>query len=148
MLLSTAALFSLLQPAARGRGHHDGSQRWWKPPADVRSMLREVSAQCLRADDRKLISFGTRHTPSVQDDPNRGIGAARDYIKSEFDKAVATSGGRMTAGLDSFIQPVSGRVPVPTRITNVYAVLNGTDPSPSAAVYVVGAHYDSRVTMC
>ncbi len=133
VLLSTAALFSLLQPAARGRGHHDAPQRWWKPPADVRSMLRDVSAQRLRGYDRKLVSFGTRHTLSVQDDPNRGIGAARDWIKSEFDKIAATSGGRMTTGLDSFVQPVSDARPVPTTITNVYAMLKGTDPTSADA---------------
>ena len=146
VLLSTAALFSLLQPAARGRGHHDGPQRWWKPPADVRSMLRDVSARRLQGYDRRLISFGTRHTLSVQDDPNHGIGAARDWIKSQFDEIAATSGGRMTTGLDSFVQPVSPRVPAPTVITNPYAVLKGTDPTASDAVYIVGAHYDSRVT--
>jgi peptidase M28-like protein len=146
VLLSTAALFSLLQPAARGRGHDDGPQRWWEPPAEVRSMLRDVSAKSLQGYDHKLVSFGTRHTLSVQDDPNRGIGAARDYIKSELDKVAATSGGQMTTGLDTFVQPVSDRIPVPTVITNVYAVLKGTDPSASDAVYVVGAHYDSRVT--
>ena len=145
-LLSTAAIFMLLQPAARGRDHHDQPQRWWKPPAEVRSMLHDVSAERLKGYDRKLVSFGTRHTLSVQDDPARGIGAARDYIKSEFDAIAATSGGRMTTGLDSFVQPVSDRVPTPTTITNVYAVLKGTDPTSSDAVYVVGAHYDSRVT--
>jgi Zn-dependent M28 family amino/carboxypeptidase len=52
----------------------------------------------------------------------------------------------MTTGLDSFVQPVSERVPVPTTITNVFAVLHGTDPTSADAVYVVGGHYDSRVT--
>jgi peptidase M28-like protein len=145
-LLSTAAIFTLLQPAARGRDHHDTPQRWWKPPADVRAMLRDVSARRLEGYDRKLVSFGTRHTLSVQDDPNRGIGAARDWIKSEFDKSAATSGGRMTVELDSFIQPVSSRIPQPTRITNVVATLHGTDPTAADRVYVVSGHYDSRRT--
>ena len=92
VLLSTAALFSLLQPAARGRGHHDAPQRWWKPPADVRSMLRDVSASRLEQYDRKLVSFGTRHTLSDQTSPTRGIGAARDYIKSELDKIAGDVG--------------------------------------------------------
>ena len=33
----------------------------------------------------KLVSFGTRHTLSSEDDPKRGIGAARRWAKSEFD---------------------------------------------------------------
>jgi hypothetical protein len=145
-LLSTAAIFMLLQPAARGRGHHHEAQRWWRPPADVRAMLRDVSARRLESYDHKLVSFGTRHTLSTQDDPNRGIGAARDWIKSQFDAIAATSGGRMTTGEDSFIQPISDRIPAPTRLTNVYAVLHGTDPTSADAVYTVGGHYDSRVT--
>jgi Peptidase family M28 len=136
----------LLQPAARGRSDHHALQRWWKPPADVRAMLRDVSADRLQAYDHKLVSFGTRHTLSSQTDPSRGIGAARDWIKSQFDAIAATSQGRMTTGEDTFVQPVSSRIPVPTTITNVYAVLHGTDPTSSDAVYVVGAHYDSRVT--
>ena len=41
---------------------------------------------------------------------------------------------------------MSPRVPVPTRITNVVATLHGTDPTAADRVYVVGGHYDSRVT--
>jgi hypothetical protein len=127
-------------------GRHDRPSPWWKPPADVRDMLRDVSSRSLERYDRGLVSFGTRHTLSAQDDPNRGIGAARDWIKAEFDKIAATSGGRMTVELQSFIQPPVPRVPEPTRITNVVATLRGADPSSADRVYIVGAHYDSRVT--
>jgi Peptidase family M28 len=145
-LMMAAAVFMTLQPAARGGGHDEGPPSWWKPPADVRAMLKDVSAQRLEGYDRALVGFGTRHTLSSQDDPNRGIGAARDWIKNQFDAIAATSGGRMTTGEDSFVQPVSDRVPAPTRLTNVYAVLHGTDPTSADAVYIVGGHYDSRVT--
>jgi hypothetical protein len=146
-LLSTAAIFSLLQPAARGRDHDAAPQRWWKPPADVRAMLRDVSARQLEGYDRALVSFGTRHTLSAQDDPNRGIGAARDWIKSEFDRIAATSGGSMTTELDSFVQPATPpRIPQPTTITNVVATLHGTDATAADRVYIVSGHYDSRRT--
>ncbi len=50
----------------------------------------------------------------------------------------------MTVEQQSFIQPVSPRVPAPTRITNVIATLRGrTTPQ---RVYVVTGHYDSRVS--
>jgi hypothetical protein len=119
---------------------------WWGPPGDVRAMLGEIDAASLERYDRALVGFGTRHTLSSQDDPNRGIGAARDWIKGEFDKIAATSGGRMSVELDSFIQQPVPRVPTPTRITNVVATLHGTNPDADDRVYVVGAHYDSRVT--
>jgi hypothetical protein len=137
-------LFASLQPAASGG--RDERSDWWKPPSDVRAMLRDISSRSLERYDEALVGFGTRHTLSTQDDPNRGIGAARDWIKSEFDEIAATSDGRMTVELQSFIQQPVPRVPVPTRITNVMATLQGADPQSADRVYVVGAHYDSRVT--
>jgi hypothetical protein len=145
-LAAVAAMLVLSGASARGRDHPEQPARWWRPPADVRRMLAQISPQRLRRDDLKLVSFGTRHTLSSQDDPNRGIGAARDWIKSQFDRDAARSGGAMTTELDSFVQPVSNRVPVPTRITNVVAILHGTDPASADRVYFVTGHYDSRRT--
>jgi hypothetical protein len=56
----------------------------------------------------------------------------------------ATSSGNMTVQQQTFVQPVSNRIPVPTTITNVIATLQGT-ASP-ARYYVVTGHLDSRVT--
>jgi hypothetical protein len=56
----------------------------------------------------------------------------------------ATSGGRMTAELQSFIQPPASRIPVPTQITNVITTLHGSS-SPDR-IYLVSGHIDSRVT--
>jgi len=117
-----------------------------KPPADpqLRAMLREIDPHRIEAIIRRLVAFGTRHTLSTQDDPVRGIGAARDWIQAEFQRYAESSAGRMTVSLDSFIQPVSNRIPVPTRITNVVATLRGS--LTPERVYVVTGHYDSRVT--
>lgn len=145
LVLGASALLVLSGPAARGGGAHKPAQ-WWKPPADVRAALGRVDSRSLERYDRALVGFGTRHTLSTQNDPERGIGAARDWIKAQFDSIAATSGGRMTTELQSFIQPVSDRVPQPTRITNVIAKLRGTDASSADRVYIVGAHYDSRRT--
>src|SRR3954447_25401131 len=104
------------------------------PPApgahdnDVSRMLREIDPRRLRANDLKLVGFGTRNTLSAQDDPNRGIGAARDWIKSQFDEIAATSGGRMTVALQTFTQEPGKfpRIAKPTVLTNVVATLRGT----------------------
>ena len=147
-LMMAAAVFMTLQPTAEGGRHHAGPPKWWDPPADVRAMLRDVSARKLKEYDLKLVSFGTRHTLSEQDNPTHGIGAARDYIKSQFDQIAATSGGRMTTELQSFIQPVSSRIPVPTRITNVVATLHGTDPTRRTASMSSPATTTRAVPMC
>src|SRR4051795_6156643 len=124
--------------------HHD--RGWWNPPPDVRRMLGDVDARSLQRYDHALVGFGTRHTLSTQTDPQRGIGAARDYIKAQFDQIAQTSGGRMTVELQSYVQPPASRIPTATTITNVVATLHGTDPTAADRVYVVGAHYDSRRT--
>jgi hypothetical protein len=38
------------------------------------------------------------------------------------------------------------RIPKPTRMTNVYAILRGTDPAQANTMYLVTGHYDSRNT--
>ena len=92
------------------------------PSPEVRAMLRAVSPAEERRWDLALVGFKTRNTLSAQHNPNRGIGAARDYIFRQFKQIAATSGGRMTVRLQSFVQPpVAGELPRATRITNVVA---------------------------
>jgi hypothetical protein len=112
--------------------------------AELRSILREIDPDRIQHTIETLVGFGTRHTLSTQDDPARGIGAARDWIASQFQAYAAASGGRMTVDVPSYIQPVASRIPVPTRISDVRATLRGsTEPD---RIYVVSGHYDSRVT--
>jgi len=114
-----------------------------KPNPEIAKMVKEVSAKNVEATIRKLVSFGTRSTLSDQNDPKRGIGAARDWIFGEFQKISADCGNCLTVEKQSFLQPKAARVPEPTTLTNVVATLKGTtDPD---RVYVVSGHYD---TMC
>ena len=115
-----------------------------QPDKELRAILREVDPRRVEAIVRKLVTFGTRHTLSTQDDPNRGIGAARDWIFAELQRYAASSDGRMTVELQSYIQPPADRIPVPTRITNIIATLRGS-VTPER-VYVISGHYDSRVS--
>ena len=111
-----------------------------KDPVIAR-MVKQVSAKQIESFIRKLASFGTRNTLSAQDDPARGVGAARDWIFDEFQRISSECGGCLYVQKQTFLQPVASRVPTPTEITNVYAVLRGTtDPD---RVYVVSGHYDS-----
>jgi Zn-dependent M28 family amino/carboxypeptidase len=109
-------------------------------------ILSTVDAKHVEHTINSLVSFGTRNTLSAQDDPKRGVGAARDWIQSEFQKIATTSGGRMTVELQSFEQQPGryARMARPTKVTNVVATLRGTK-SPDR-VYVVSGHYDSMCT--
>jgi hypothetical protein len=114
----------------------------------IAAALQQVSAERIRANIEKLVSFGTRSTLSAQDDAaiakGRGIGAAREWIKSEFERYSKECGGCLEVKTDSFVQQPADRISNPTGITNVYAVLRGTDPANAMRVVLVTGHYDSR----
>jgi hypothetical protein len=114
----------------------------------IAAALRQISAQRIQENIEKLVSFGTRSTLSAQDPAaiaaHRGIGAAREWIKAEFERYSKDCGGCLEVKTDSFTQEPADRVPNATIITNVYAVLKGTDPANAKRVVLVTGHYDSR----
>ena len=114
-----------------------------KKNPQVEAILAEVSTARIEATVRKLVSFGTRHTLSNADDPARGIGAARRWIKAELDSYAKDSGGRLVVTEDSFTQPVAPRVPKPTTLVNLVATLPGDQPASRDRWLVVSGHYDS-----
>ncbi len=116
--------------------------------ARISAALRQVSAGRVRANIEKLASFGTRATLSAQDPDSiaagRGIGAAREWIKAEFERYASDCGGCLEVKTDRFTEPAGDRIPQPTDITNVYAVLKGTDAENAKRIVLVTGHYDSR----
>ena len=114
------------------------------PDAELQAILREIDPARIEATVRTLAAFGTRHTLSSQTDPVRGIGAARDWLLAQMQEIEASSGGRFTAALQSYVQPPASRIPVATTITNVVGTLKGT-ASPER-FYVLAGHYDSRAS--
>ncbi len=141
VLLSAAVAAPLVAPARAAQAAGPCRRL---PDAGLRAVLREIDPRRIEATVRRLAAFGTRHTLSAQDDPARGIGAARDWIHEQLRTYAEASQGRMTVELQSFVQPVSPRVPTPTVITNVIATLRGS-VTPER-IYVVTGHYDSRAT--
>ena len=112
----------------------------------ISGMIEQVSVANVENSVRKLVSFGTRHTLSDTSSKTTGIGAARTWIKSEFERYNRENGGKLQVSYDSFVQPADGkRVPEATVLKNVMAVLPGTDPADKRMLLVCG-HYDSRVT--
>ncbi len=74
----------------------------------ISAALGQVSAGRIRANIEKLASFGTRATLSAQDADSiaagRGIGAAREWIKSEFERYSKDCGGCLEVKTDSFTE--------------------------------------------
>ncbi|KAI1443115.1 Zn-dependent exopeptidase [Annulohypoxylon stygium] len=114
------------------------------PSEDLSSILAEVDPANIEATILKLVFFGTRHTLSTQNSTTRGIGAARDWIHSEFQKYADASDGRLTVETVGYVQEVdNNRILFPTLISDVVATLHGTEEN---RLYVVSGHYDSRVS--
>ncbi|TDP02915.1 M28 family metallopeptidase [Flavobacterium sp. 245] len=113
---------------------------------EIKKMISEIKAENLEATIHKLVSFGTRHTLSDPKNKTKGIGAAQQWVKSEFDKFALESNGRLTAEIDYFTVKADGkRINVDSQIGNVMATLKGTDPTDNR-VLIISGHLDSRVT--
>jgi hypothetical protein len=141
---AAVAVFALasMQGGAQGQRVTTGAD------PQIAARLKEISAQRIRANVEKLVSFGTRSTISAQDPAaipsGRGIGAAREWIKSEFERYSKDCGGCLEVKTDRFTEQPSERIPKATEITNVYAVLRGSDPANAGRIVLVTGHYDSR----
>jgi Zn-dependent M28 family amino/carboxypeptidase len=109
------------------------------PSVDVklRTIVAPVSQAQLRQTIETLVSFGTRHTLSSQTDPKRGIGAALNWTKSQFE----SFGLPTVRPCETF---TGSRIPNPTAVCDMVAIQRGTE-RPNDVVIITG-HIDSRVT--
>jgi len=118
------------------------------PQVDTRiyDIVDAVSAERIEADIRKLVSFGTRNTFSDTISETRGIGAARRWIKAEFEKISQECGGCLEVFYQKDLVTKEGnrRVPKDAYVVNVVAVLRGTD-YPNSYVMMSG-DIDSRAS--
>jgi Zn-dependent M28 family amino/carboxypeptidase len=145
LLCRLAVIFAaLILPVAPGLAQVPAQP----PDQKIAAGLQQISAEHIQQNIEKLVSFHTRLTLSAQDPQSiaagRGIGAAREWIKSEFERYSRDCGGCLEVKTDSFMQQPADRIPQPTEITNVYAVLKGSDPENAKRIVLVTGHYDSR----
>jgi hypothetical protein len=117
------------------------------PPASdprIPEIVGAVSADRIRADVTRLVGFGTRHTLSDTLSATRGIGAARRWVKAEFDRISAACGGCLEVFYVSGMVGPAPRIPQPTNIVNVVAVQRGT--SDTGRYVLMSGDIDSRVS--
>ncbi len=98
------------------------------PQVDPRiyDIVAAPSAQRLEADVRALAGFGTRNTFSDTLSDSKGIGAARRWIKAQFDEISADCGGCLEVFFQRSLVPASRRIPEDTWVVNVVAIQRGT----------------------
>ncbi|MCB0558463.1 MAG: M28 family peptidase [Phaeodactylibacter sp.] len=118
------------------------------PQMDPRllDISQATSAGRMEADIQKLVSFGTRHTLSDTLSDSRGIGAARRWIKAEFDKISEGCGGCLEVFYQRSLVPAEGnrRFVEDTWVVNVVAIKRGSR-YPNRYVIMSG-DIDSRVS--
>lgn len=116
-----------------------------RPPAvtDLYAIAAAVRAERIEADIRTLAGFGTRHTLSDTVSDARGIGAARRWIKAEFERISQACGGCLEI-VEQRRTVTGDRIPEPTEVVNVLAIQRGTiDPN---RYVVMSGDIDSRAS--
>ncbi len=113
---------------------------------DLYKIIDEVSSERIEKDIRKLVSFGTRHTLSDTISKKRGIGAARRWIKSEFEKISNDCNNCLEVFYQkNYFTPKDGeRIVKPVWINNVVAIQKGS-VNPNSFIIMSG-DIDSRIS--
>ena len=121
-----------------------GAQTIINRDAEIKKMVDEISKDNIEKSVRKLVSFHTRHNLSEQNNPEKGIGAAWNWIKAEIEKNVPRSGGRLEVKFEEYTVGGQGqRIAQETKLKNVVATLKGTGPDDDRII-IISAHLDSR----
>ncbi|MDH3296701.1 MAG: M28 family metallopeptidase [Gemmatimonadota bacterium] len=110
----------------------------------MEAIVDSVSAERIEADIRTLAAFGTRNTMSDTLSDRRGIGAARRWIKAEFDRISDACGGCLDVTFQSSVVTGARRMPDSTVVVNVIAIQRGTtDPN---RYVIMSGDVDSRAS--
>ena len=122
-------------------------------PADpaIDAVLNQISSRQIRHTIEALVGFKNRSSLSSMDKDlpaGQGVLPAADWIAVTLQGYSGDCGGCLDVRRDTFIEPPqtgpNPRITQPTTITNVYAILRGSDPAQSKRVILVTGHYDSR----
>lgn len=120
-------------------------------PADpaIVHALEGINTDQIKKSIETLVSFHNRSALSTMETDlpaGQGAEAAADWIFGQFQQISSACGGCLDVQRDTFTAEIGPRVPRPTRMTNVYAILRGTDAAQANRMVLVTGHYDSRNT--
>ena len=120
------------------------------PPATEQrlyNIIDEVSADRIEMDIKKLVSFGTRNTLSDTVSTTRGIGAARRWIKSEFE-AISNSCNNCMDVIEqrTFVKgDPNTRIKADVVVVNIIAIKKSKQPS--TRYVIMSGDIDSRASI-
>jgi hypothetical protein len=152
LLLAATSSVSAVSDAARHDLDAIGAPIQPAPvDAQIAAALDQISARQIRHTIEDLAGFKNRSTLSSMDKDlpaGQGVSSAADWITERLQSYSGDCGGCMDVKRDTFTEPPqtgpNPRITQPTVITNVYAVLRGTDPEQAKRIILVTGHYDSR----
>jgi hypothetical protein len=110
----------------------------------LHAIVAAVSADRIRETVTRLVGFGTRHTLSDTVSETRGIGAARRWVKAEFERISAACGGCLEVRYVSDTVGPTPRIPQQTLIVSVLAVQRGT--TDTSRYVLMSGDIDSRIS--
>ena len=115
---------------------------------DIRiyDIINNVSEERIKNDVAILVNFGTRHTLSDTISETKGIGAARRWIKSEFDKISSDCNGCLEVFYQNNLvkKGTNARIVKDVDVVNVVAIQRGTK-FPNRFIIMSG-DIDSRIS--
>lgn len=116
----------------------------YQDQSQLHQIVKQISPANIEKDIVKLVNFGTRHTLSETESDTRGIGAARRWIKSEFEQISANCGGCLEVYYQTQVIQGEKRIPGPTEVVSVIAIQRGiSDPN---RYVLMSGDIDSRVS--
>lgn len=112
----------------------------------IYDIINNVSEERIKNDVAKLVNFGTRHTLSDTISETKGIGAARRWIKSEFDKISSDCNNCLEVFYQNNLvkKGTNARIVKDVNVVNVVAIQRGTK-FPNRFIIMSG-DIDSRVS--
>ncbi|PKD42442.1 M28 family metallopeptidase [Rhodohalobacter barkolensis] len=146
-IATTTLLFLIMLTAGTVQAQTNANSGFSSPPQYqpfLKQLADDVSADYIEDYNRTLADFDNRHTMSDTTSNTKGIGAARRWIKAEFDKISEECGGCLEVFYVSGTVGGENRIPDPVEIVNVVAVQRGT-ADPSRVVMMTG-DIDSRAS--
>ncbi|MFN1834883.1 M28 family peptidase [Balneola sp. MJW-20] len=112
--------------------------------SELNTIGEAPSSEWMEKYIQTLVDFGTRHTLSDTTSNTRGIGAARRWIKTEFERISEECGGCLEVFYVGDTIEGTRRIPNPTEVVNVIAIQRGTtDPN---RMIMMSGDIDSRVS--
>tara|TARA_R110000868_G_scaffold140033_3_gene355342 strand:- start:1789 stop:3192 length:1404 start_codon:yes stop_codon:yes gene_type:complete len=136
--------FALPLIVSAGLSHLAQAEVVYQDQSKLHEIVQKISADNIKQDVVKLINFGTRHTLSDTKSETRGIGAARRWIKSEFDAISKQCGGCLEVYYQSRVIEGETRIPNATEVVSVIAIQRGS--SDTNRFVLMSGDIDSRVS--